>query len=279
MARNRSNRPATQTWQKKIFEVIFEADSHYGKRFDVVLLWLIVISVIVVMLESVDDISRRYEGLLTALEWGFTIVFTIEYVMRLLCVKKPLRYMFSFFGLVDLLSILPTYLGIFFGGAASLRIVRILRFMRIFRVLKLIGFLKEASVLTKALKASRQKVTVFLVGVFMVVTILGTVMYIIEDHEAGFTSIPRSIYWAIVTLTTVGYGDIAPETALGQSIASMVMILGYAIIAVPTGIVTAELGKQTPVHSNTKACQNCGTEGHRDGANHCYNCGEPLDQT
>jgi voltage-gated potassium channel len=264
-------------WRHKLHEVIFEADTPAGKRFDVALLWVIVISVLAVMLESVSEIRAEWGTELVFIEWTCTILFTIEYVARLLAVKKPMRYVFSFFGLVDLLSILPTYLGLVLRGSGSLIVVRILRLLRVFRVLKLIGFLEEARVLNKALKSSRRKIAVFLMTVVALVVILGTLMYIIETPESGFTSIPRSIYWAIVTLTTVGYGDIAPASPLGQFFAAVIMIMGYAIIAVPTGIVTTELAKGERISSNTQACKSCGREGHSDDAEFCKFCGTHLD--
>lgn len=265
-----------QGWRRRLHEVIFEADTKTGRRFDVILLWAIILSVFAVMLESVPAIAEEYTLILHIFEWGFTILFTIEYIARIISVKRPLRYMFSFFGLVDLLSILPAYLGLFITGTSSLTVIRILRFIRIFRVLKLMAFMREAIVLRNAVKASRKKVTVFLVGIAMTVVILGTIMYIIEDAESGFTSIPRSIYWAIVTITTVGYGDIAPQTALGQTLASVIMIMGYAIIAVPTGIVTAELVGGKPPITNTQSCPSCSKENHDDDAKHCKNCGHEL---
>ncbi len=268
---------AMPPWKRKLHEIIFEADTPAGRVFDIALLWAIVLSVLAVMLESVTSIREEYGLVLEILEWGFTILFTLEYLARIIIVKKPFAYIFSFFGMIDLLSILPTYLGIFYSGGTSLRVIRILRLMRIFRVLKLIGFLKQAKVLRDALRASRQKITIFLMAVVMIVTILGTIMYIIEPVEAGFTSIPRSVYWAIVTLTTVGYGDIAPQTALGQALASVVMIIGYAIIAVPTGIVSSELMKSEEATStNTLTCNNCSMEGHDDDAEYCKFCGSHL---
>ncbi|MCH2198923.1 MAG: ion transporter [Flavobacteriales bacterium] len=267
---------AENDWRARIHEVIFEADTPAGKRFDIALLWVIVASVVVVMLESVVEIKDKYGSLLQILEWSFTIVFTIEYIARLVSVKKPLRYVFSFFGLVDLLSIIPTFLGLFIQGSGSLLVIRILRLLRVFRVLKLIGFLREARVLGQALRASRRKIAVFLMTVVALVIILGTLMYIIEDAEAGFTSIPRSIYWAVVTLTTVGYGDIAPATALGQFLASVIMILGYSILAVPTGIVSSELARTDLEHTNTRSCNSCSREGHADDAIFCKFCGEKL---
>ena len=263
-------------WRARLHTVIFEADTPAGKRFDVALLWAILLSVGAVLVESVASVRDAYGAELRTLEFVFTGLFTVEYVLRLLSVKRPLKYAFSFYGLVDLLSILPTFVEVMLPGAASLRVVRMLRLLRVFRVLKLVGFLREAQILKDALWSSRRKIVVFLSAVLVLVTLLGTVVYIIEDAEAGFTSIPRSIYWAIVTVTTVGYGDIAPQTVLGQMIASLMMILGYAILAVPTGIVGAELARSTRVASNTQACPGCGAEGHDDDARFCKHCGTAL---
>ena len=263
-------------WRARLHTVIFEADTPAGKRFDVALLWAILLSVGAVLVESVASVRDAYGSELRTLEFVFTGLFTLEYVLRLLAVKRPLKYAFSFYGLVDLLSILPTFVEVMLPGAASLRVVRMLRLLRVFRVLKLVGFLREAQILKDALWSSRRKIVVFLSAVLVLVTLLGTVVYIIEDAEAGFTSIPRSIYWAIVTVTTVGYGDIAPQTVLGQMIASLMMILGYAILAVPTGIVGAELARSTRVASNTQACPGCGAEGHDDDARFCKHCGHEL---
>ena len=267
---------STPSWRTRLHTVIFEADTPAGKRFDVALLWAIVLSVLVVLVESVAGVRATYGWELRIVELAFTGLFTVEYILRLLSVKRPLKYAFSFYGLVDLLSILPTFVEILLPGAASLRVVRMLRLLRVFRVLKLVGFLREAQILKDALWASRRKIIVFLSAVLVLVTLLGTVVYIIEDAEAGFTSIPMSIYWAIVTVTTVGYGDIAPQTVLGQMLASLMMILGYAIIAVPTGIVGAELARTDPVDTNTQACPGCGAEGHDDDAVHCKHCGHAL---
>lgn len=267
-----------ENWRKRIHDIIFEADTPMGKLFDIVLLWAIVLSVSIVMLESVASYNERYGSIFRIFEWGFTILFTIEYIARILSVKKPLKYIFSFFGIVDFLSIIPTYLMLFLTVGSSFQIIRILRLFRVFRVLKLIGFIKEAALLRNAILASRQKILVFMMAVFILVVMLGTVMYIIEDPSSGFTSIPRSIYWAIVTLTTVGYGDIAPKTALGQSLASVIMILGYAIIAVPTGIVTSQamIKSNNPNASNTQRCQSCGKQGHDNDAKFCKSCGYGL---
>lgn len=269
--------PSAHNWRDHWHEIIFEAETKAGKRFDVALLWLIVLSVAVVMLESVGYIHDEHGDLLFTLEIVFTVIFTIEYVMRLLVVQKPWKYAFSFFGLVDLLSIIPTYLAIFSIGSSSLLVIRILRLMRIFRVLKLIGFVKEGQMLRKALNASRHKISVFLLAVSSAVVVLGTVMYLVEGPENGFTSIPRSIYWAVITLTTVGYGDIYPHTPVGQALASIVMILGYAIIAVPTGIVSSEMVKADAQNNmNTRSCASCGEEGHFPKANFCRQCGANL---
>ena len=265
-----------QDWRVRLHTVIFEADTPAGKRFDVALLWAILLSVGAVLVESVASVRASYGEELRALEFLFTGLFTVEYALRLLAVKRPLKYAFSFYGLVDLLSILPTFVEVLLPGAASLRVVRMLRLLRVFRVLKLVGFLREAQILKDALWASRRKIVVFLSAVLVLVTLLGTIVYIVEDAEAGFTSIPMSIYWASVTVTTVGYGDIAPQTVLGQMLASLMMILGYAIIAVPTGIVGAELAKTDTVDTNTQACPGCGAEGHDDDAAFCKHCGHSL---
>ncbi len=263
-------------WQSKLHEIIFEADTTAGKAFDIGLFIAIVLSVALVMLESVESIATKYGELIWLMEWIFTILFTIEYIARILVIKQSWRYIFSFFGLIDLLSILPTYLGLFVGGVQSLMIIRTLRLLRVFRVLKLVRFVGEANVLLTALKASRAKIIVFIISVLCMVCVLGTLMYLIESPEAGFTSIPRSIYWAIVTLTTVGYGDIAPQTALGQFIASIVMILGYGIIAVPTGIMGAEISRASSKELTTQSCPNCSKEGHDSDAEHCKFCGAHL---
>jgi voltage-gated potassium channel len=262
-------------WQKKLHEIIFEADTLAGKWFDIILLWSILLSVIAVMLESVESISTIYGNELRIIEWIFTIIFTLEYIARILSVGKPLKYMFSFYGIIDFISIVPTFIGIFVSGTHTLSVIRSIRLLRVFRILKLVKFIGEANLLAKALKASRPKIVVFLFAVLSLTFILGTVMYLIESPEAGFTSIPTSIYWAIVTLTTVGYGDIAPQTVLGQTLASLIMIIGYAIIAVPTGIVGAEMAK-TNSPNNTQACPQCSLEGHADNAKFCKFCGSKL---
>ena len=260
----------------KTHEIIFEADTFWGKTFDVVLLLAIVLSVIAVMLESVSEIRVKHGQALFVAEWIFTILFTIEYLARLWSVNKPVKYATSFFGIIDLLSILPAYLALFISGAQAFLIIRSIRLLRVFRVFKLVRFLGEASQLTQALRASRAKITVFVGGVFILVVILGTMMYLIEGGENGFTSIPKSIYWAVVTLTTVGYGDIAPQTPVGQGLATFIMILGYGIIAVPTGIVSTEMAKSSASHRNTRACPHCSAEGHSNDAKYCFRCGEQL---
>lgn len=265
-----------RTTRQILFEIIFEADTFGGKLFDVALIACILVSVLVVMLDSVSSIHVKHHDLLYALEWSFTILFTVEYIFRLICVGKPIRYAVSFFGIVDLFSILPTYMSLFFLGSRYLSVVRILRVLRIFRVLKLGHHIKEAAALKKALYASRRKILVFLFAVLTLVVIIGSLMYVVENAQNGFTSIPRSIYWAIVTLTTVGYGDISPVTELGQFLAAIVMIMGYSIIAIPTGIVTVELSQSSKEKQNTQACPNCSAEGHDFDAIYCKFCGTRL---
>ena len=272
--------PATINPRKEIIhEIIFEADTPLGKYFDIFLLIMIVASVIVVMLESVNQLQANYQKIFYVLEWIFTIFFTIEYGLRLYCVYSPIKYAKSFYGIIDLLAILPTYLGLLITGAHTLMVIRALRLFRIFRVFKLAHFLKEGHLIIQALKASRAKITVFLVFILLIVMIMGSFMYLIESgNNSGFTSIPRSIYWAIVTLTTVGYGDIAPQSPFGQFIAAAIMIMGYVVIAVPTGIVSTELINQKPLPTNTQACRYCGEEGHDDDAEYCKYCGELLNE-
>ena len=270
----------------RLHEIIYEADTKAGKVFDILLFFLIIASVILVMLESVKEIDIKHHRLLLALEWVVTIFFTLEYIARVISVKKPFKYIFSFYGIIDFVSTIPLYLSYIFAGSQVLLAVRAFRLLRIFRILKLVKFIGEASQLKEALKASRAKIAVFIYVVLILSVIMGTIMYLIESDEAGFTSIPRSIYWTIVTLTTVGYGDIGPQTNLGQFIATIIMVLGYGIIAVPTGIVTVEFSKhgkknradnaQSLVHTNTQSCETCTAEGHRDNAKHCYNCGDEL---
>lgn len=268
-------------WRNKLHEIIYEADTPLGKGFDIVLFILIIFSVILVMLESVKEIDAKYHKILLVFEWIVTIFFTIEYIARVVAIKRPWRYIKSFYGIIDLISTIPLYISYFLAGSQVLLAVRALRLLRIFRILKLVQFLGEASQLKRAIKASRAKIAVFIYTVLILSVIMGTIMYWVESDASGFTSIPRSIYWAIVTLTTVGYGDIAPQTSFGQLIATVVMILGYGIIAVPTGIVTSEFTKQglkekADVQLNTQACMSCSIEGHRDNAIHCYNCGSKI---
>lgn len=266
--------------KERIHEVIFEADTPMGRTFDISLLVVISISVLIVMLESVDYIQVKYASLFFVLEWIFTIIFTIEYGLRIYAVYRPLKYMTSFFGVIDLLAILPAYLSLFFAGTHYFIVIRALRLIRIFRIFKLGHFLKEGAIITSALRASRAKIFVFLMSVTLLVIIIGALMYVVEGgNNDSFSSIPRSIYWAIVTLTTVGYGDIVPKTELGQFLSAVVMILGYAIIAVPTGIVSAEMVNATnSTKNNTQACRYCGREGHDDDAVHCKYCGELLNE-
>ena len=264
-------------WRQKVHRIIFGADTPAGKLFDVVLLWAIVLSVLAVLLETVESIGGRYEGFLNALEWGFTVLFSIEYILRIVSVRRPSKYIFSFMGMVDLLSTIPTYVSLFVAGPQYLLVIRSVRLLRIFRILKLSRYISEANILSKALRASAIKITVFIGGVIVLVLILGTVMYIVEGPEHGFTSIPTSMYWTIVTITTVGYGDISPGTTLGQTIASVVMLLGYAIIAVPTGIVSVEMSRNRSKEEVMRiACSNCSREGHDSDAKHCKFCGENL---
>lgn len=268
--------PPRARWRTVLYEVIFEADTPMGKGFDVLLIVCILTSVAAVMLDSIGKVQSLYGSLLYGAEWFFTLIFTAEYLLRLLCVGRPLKYAISFYGIVDLLAIIPTYISLVLPGSQYLLAIRILRILRIFRILKLATYLGEAQLLMKAFRASRRKISVFLYTVLTLVVIFGSLMYVIEGGENGFTSIPRSIYWAIVTMTTVGYGDISPQTILGQSLASIVMILGYGIIAVPTGIVTVEMSQAFGRKVSTKVCSECSAEGHEADARHCKFCGAAL---
>jgi len=273
------NKKQHSTWKSKLHEIIYEADTPAGKWFDIILLFLILASIAVVMLESVSSISTTYSYELIITEWIITALFTLEYIARIVVIKKPKEYIFSFYGLIDFFSTIPKYLTlIFVGSTGALVALRALRLLRVFRILKLARFIGEGNQLANALKASKAKISVFLLAVFMMCIILGTFMYMIEGGAgSGFTSIPRSVYWAIVTLTTVGYGDIAPVTGFGQFIASIIMILGYAIIAVPTGIVSSEMTRdQRKVHLNTQSCSHCSASNHRDDADFCYECGNKI---
>lgn len=262
--------------REHIHIIIEGTDTPAGKFFDVVLLVAIVLSVIVVMLDSVLYLRLQYKSLFYFAEWFFTILFTIEYLLRLYSAPNRHRYVFSFFGVVDLLALLPSYLSIFFAGTQYLLVVRILRILRIFRVFKLKSYMQQAGFLAAAFRTSRHKITVFFLSLLLLVTIFGSVLYVVEGPENGFTSIPLSIYWAVVTLTTVGYGDISPKTPIGQAIASMVMITGYAIIAVPTGIFTAELTRTMRPQLHPISCPNCGKFGHASNAKFCDRCGHDL---
>ena len=262
-------------WRRNIYSVIFGSDTFNGKLFDVILLWAILASVTLVLLESVHSIDLKFGYYIRVLEWGFTAVFSIEYILRIVSVKKPCKYICSFYGVVDLLAIIPTYLSLIFYGTQYLLVIRSLRLLRVFRILKFIRYIDAAKGLGTALKESRQKITVFMVVILSVVFIMGTIMYIIEGGEHGFTSIPRSIYWAIVTITTVGYGDIAPYTVVGQFLASVLMMMGYVIIAVPTGIVTVEMTKYNQKKSEA-ICFACDFSDHDNDAKFCKHCGEKL---
>lgn len=263
-------------WRSRLHEIIYEADTPSGKLFDALLIVAIITSVVLVMLDSVESINVAYGRAIHAAEWFFTVLFTIEYVLRLLCVKNPARYARSFFGVVDLLAIVPTYLDLVLPGGRYFLVVRIIRVLRIFRTFKLFEYLNEGMFIVQAMKASRKKISVFLLTVLTLVVVLGSLMYLIEGSENGFTSIPKSIYWAIVTMTTVGYGDVAPKTVLGMGLASFVMILGYAILAVPTGIVTVEMVHAAGVKKSTQVCPACCGEGHDVDAIFCKFCGDKL---
>jgi voltage-gated potassium channel len=265
--------------RERLGDIIFETDTPVSRGFDVVVLWAILLSVLAVMLESVADIRSAYGGALRAIEWGFTALFTVEYLVRIYTARKRLRYLTSFFGIVDLLAVLPSYLSLFFVGSQYFIVIRGLRLLRVFRVLKLVRFLGEASILSRALRASREKIVVFLVAVLTIVVIIGSAMFLIEGAENGFTNIPVSVYWAIVTLTTVGFGDIIPQTPQGRFLAAIVMVLGYGIIAVPTGIVTTELARvsrETRELHVRDHCNTCGLEEHDEDARFCKRCGASL---
>jgi voltage-gated potassium channel len=271
------NKPQKSNWKHKLHEIIYEADTSEGKLFDVILLIAILASIILVMLESVDSFDAKYHDSLIIGEWVITILFSLEYVFRIISIKKPTKYIFSFFGIIDFLSTIPIYLSLIYAGSQGLVALRALRLLRVFRILKLARYIGASNKLLLALKASKAKIAVFLFFVLIVCIILGTVMYMIEGAENGFNNIPKSIYWAIVTLTTVGFGDIAPQTPLGQLISSVIMILGYSIIAIPTGIVSSEMTKTPDEHNtSTQSCPNCLKEKHREKAVFCYNCGSIL---
>ncbi|WP_296313860.1 ion transporter [Winogradskyella sp. UBA3174] len=287
------------TWKTKLHEIIYEADTPIGKVFDVLLLVFILLSIVLVMLESVNSIDKKYHELLYIGEWVVTILFSLEYILRIVSVKKPLKYIFSFFGIIDFLSTIPMYLAFFFAGSQALVTLRALRLLRVFRILKLARYLGASNQLKDSIIASRLKIMVFLFAIMISSVIFGTIMYLVEGEANGFDNIPKSVYWCVVTLTTVGFGDIAPQTALGQLITTFIMILGYGIIAVPTGIVSAEyvrssqkadkenedlknenLNKQVDsniaIHLNSQHCDNCNVSNHRDNSDFCYNCGHQL---
>lgn len=262
--------------RRKLYVIIFEADTYEGKLFDIILIAAILLSVVVVMLDSVGSIRERIGHSLYIAEWLFTLLFSVEYLVRLYCSPRPYRYATSFFGVIDLLAVLPTYLNLIFPGSQYLLVIRVLRVLRIFRVLKLVQFIGEAEYLMKAINASRRKITVFMFFVLTLVTVLGSMMYLVEGPENGFTSIPVSIYWAIVTLTTVGYGDVSPQTPVGQALATVIMLTGYSIIAVPTGIVTVELAEAIKGSSKQFICNECGKSGHDNDAAYCKYCGNRI---
>lgn len=270
-----------ESFRNSLYHVIYQANTPAGKGFDIALIILILASVLTIMLDSVAEISQRYGPQLAAAEWFFTIVFTVEYFLRIFCINRPLKYITSFFGLIDLLSIIPSYISLFLPGTHYLQVIRILRVLRIFRVLKLVRFIKQSNLLINALLASRPKIIIFLFAISNLLVVFGSAMYLIEGAENGYTSIPVSIYWAVVTLTTVGFGDITPKTDLGRAISAVVMIIGYAIIAVPTGIITAELSqevKRQNERSVRRRCPKCRKIGHDIEANYCCICGAELPQ-
>ena len=275
MVKTEAAEPPVSDRRKALYEMIFEAETPVGRAFDLTLASLILLSVLSVILESVKSIRDYYSYELNVIEWVFTIVFTIEYILRLIAVRRPLRYAFSFYGVIDFVAVFPTYASLVFPGTQYFLGIRILRLLRIFRILKLAEYTSESNVITTALKASRRKISVFLFAIVMMVTAIGSIMYVIEGEDNGFTDIPTSIYWAIVTLTTVGYGDLSPQTPLGKLLAAAVMILGYSVIAVPTGIVTAEIARAGKP-ATTEVCPNCHAEGHDFDAVHCKYCGAML---
>ncbi|MFT5086510.1 MAG: voltage-gated potassium channel [Candidatus Latescibacterota bacterium] len=275
--RHITEKPTHDTWRHRLHVIIFEADTPAGKAFDVGLIVGIALSIIIVMLDSMQEVSRAHGDWIHTFEWGFTLLFTVEYALRLMSVGRPWRYALSFYGIVDLLSIIPTYLSLFLPGTQYFLIIRTLRVLRIFRIFKLAQYVSEARMLTQALHSSRRKITIFLFTVLNIVIIAGATMYLVEGGENGFTSIPHSIYWAIVTITTVGYGDISPQTDMGKTLAAILMIVGYSILAVPTGIITAELSASVrSKRVTTQCCPECSGEGHDHDAKHCKYCGSEL---
>jgi voltage-gated potassium channel len=264
-----------KNWKDKLYIIIFEAETSRGKLFDMTLIWAIVLSIVVICLESIKSVKADYGNLFFILEWMFTGFFTIEYILRIISLRKPSSYIFSFYGVIDLLAIIPTFLSLFVVGTQSLMVIRSIRLLRIFRLLKLPRYIGEAEVLTKALLSGRHKITVFLLAVFSIATFMGAVMYVVEGEANGFTSIPKGIYWSVVTMTTVGYGDLAPQTDLGRFLASILMVMGYGIIAVPTGIISVEMANVNK-HHTTITCSNCMLEGHTIEAVYCMACGSEL---
>lgn len=259
-----------------VHRIMFGTDTPAGRRFDVILLWMIAASVLVAFADSMMASSPRLQLGLIVLEWMFTLVFTVEYGLRLWSSPQPLRYARSFFGIVDLLATLPTWLGLFFAGANSLLVIRLIRMLRIFRVLKMFSYWNEANMLLRSLYASRRKITVFLLTIFVAANVFGVLLYVVEGPEHGFTSIPKAVYWAIITITTVGYGDVVPQTPVGQAIASLVMLVGYSVIAVPTGIFTSEVLMELQRQRNDRHCGGCAASGHESDANYCRHCGGAL---
>ena len=282
MAEPTDNPKTFAPWRARLHEIIFEADDRLGKLFDVVLIGAILASVVVIILDSVQSIREgRFHGLLIGLEWFFTILFTIEYVLRLICVRKPLRYVFSFYGIVDLLAILPSYIGLFVLGAQNLMVIRMLRLLRIFRVFKLVRFLGEADALRRAFYAARHKIAVFLTTILIIITIMAAVMHIVETRadNTDFDSMPAAMYWAVVTMTTVGYGDITPITVLGKFLSAVMMLIGYSMIIVPAGILSGEIAAEAQRHarrSTTQHCPSCSRDNHEYDAIYCKFCGEHL---
>jgi voltage-gated potassium channel len=272
----RLDRDTKASLRERVHTVIFESDTRGGRLFDVILIWAILLSVAAVMLESVEAIRNAASGLLYTLEWFFTIAFTIEYAARLWCSPRRVRYARSFFGIVDVLAFLPTWLALFFPVLHAFGVIRVFRLLRLFRVFKLLRYMHEASVLAQALRNAQPKITVFLITLGGIVVSLGSLMYLVESADSGFTSIPKSIYWAIITVTTVGYGDVVPVTVVGQTIASIAMILGYAVIAVPTGIISAEWANIARNQESLRACATCDTQGHARDASFCRGCGAAL---
>ncbi len=268
-----------ETWRHTLYAVIYQANTPAGRGFDIALIICILASVLTIVLDSVAEISQKHGELLFATEWVFTAIFTAEYILRIFCIPRPFKYVFSFYGVIDLLAILPSYFSLFMPGSQYLLVIRILRVLRIFRILKLVRFINQSNLLVNALLASRLKITIFMFAIITLLVIFGSAMYLIEGPENGFTNIPVSIYWSVVTLTTVGFGDITPKTDLGRGIAAIVMVIGYSIIAVPTGIFTAELSqvmKRQKARADKRICTKCRKSGHEPDANYCRICGEEL---